>query len=212
MFKFFSSDHAPSISDNRSTTDLPKETLPGGPAPDPGLPWHSEPINGRQEESAAPSPPPRHPSRRLSMANTSANHPHERPPSDAHRENGPAAADTDRAAMESSVGGETRRMMSVASRRTDRNRVIDRASGDDAFAYSAVPVMNEIPNVDLGLQSHAAGAEENLGQREKAAISRKQRAFSHCPFGLVLLYRRSIIDTLAWRRLQMGSAGDCRKS
>ena len=208
MFKLFSSDHTASI----STTDLPKETLPGGPAPDPGLPWHSEPINRRQEESAAPCPPPRHPSRRLSMANTSANHPHEQPPSDAHRENVPAAADTDRAAMEGSVGGEAGRMTSVASRRTNRNRVFDRANGDDVFAYSAAPVMNETSNVDPGLQSHAAGVEENLGQREKATISREQRAFSHYLFGLVLSYRRSIIDTLAWRRLQMGSAGDCRKS
>ena len=218
MFTLFSSDHAAPISENYSTNNLPKESLPGGPAPDSTLPWDNEPVNRQhpgpagEETSAAPSPPPRHPSRHFNMANISASNPDGHPPSDAHRENGPAAADADRAAMEGSVGGEARRMASVASRRTDRSRAVDRASGDNAFAYGAVTADNEIPNVDPSLPSRAIGAEEDLGQRKKAVISKEERAFSRCPFGLVLLYRRSSIDILAGRPLQMGSAGDCRKS
>jgi len=218
MFKLFSSDHAASISGDCSTNNLPKKSLPGGPAPDSGLPWLNEPINRQhpgpasEEASAAPCPPPRHPSRRLSMANTSSSHQPGQPPSDAHRENGPAVANADGAAMEGSIGGEARRMTSVASRRTERSRAIDRESGDDAFAYGAATVVNEIPIVDPSLQSRATGAEADLGRRGKAAIGKEERAFSHCPFGLVLLYSRSSIDILAGRPLQMGSAGDCRKS
>jgi len=186
MFKLFSNDHAASISEDCSTNNLPKKTLPGGPAPDSALSWHNEPINRQhpgpasEEASAAPCPPPRHPSRRLSMANTSSSHQHGQSPSDAHRENGPAVANADGAAMEGLVGGEARRMASVASRRTDRSRsrAIDRASGDDAFVYGAATVVNEIPIVDPSLQYRATGAEEDLGRREKAAISKEERALS----------------------------------
>lgn len=80
--------------------------------------------------------------------------------------------------MEGSVGGEARRMVSVASRRTDRSRAIDRASGDDAFVYGAATVVSEIPIVDPSLQWRATGAEEDLSQREKAAISKEERALS----------------------------------
>jgi len=146
------------------------------------------------------------------MVNSSASHPHGYTLSDTHRESGPAVADADGAAMEGAVSGEARPMASVASRRTDRSRAraIGRASGDDAFAYGAAAAVND--NVDPSLQWRAAGAEEDLGQREKPAISKGQRAFSRRPFGLVLLYRRSSIDMLAGRPLQMVSAGDCRKS
>jgi hypothetical protein len=135
------------------------------------------------------------------MMNSSTNHTNGHNLPDAHRDNGPAVAAVADAgggpAMESSTGGEAKRMESVASRGTDRSRAIGKANGNDALAYGAETAGNEIINVDQSVQWRAAGAEEDVGQREKPAIIKGQRAFPHCPFRLVLLHRRSVIDMLA---------------
>lgn len=198
MFTLFSnsSDQGAPFSENHSTNHSPKETLPGGPSPDSALPWNNEPINKRhpgpatssEEASTAPYPSPRHSSRHLNMVNSSESQPHGHPLSDAHRENGPAAvANADGPAMESSVGGEARRIESVESRHTEPGRgAIDRASGDDnAFAYGAAATAANAANhpVDTSVQWRPAGAEEDLGQRERPAtrFSKEQRTFSTPP-------------------------------
>jgi len=80
---------------------------------------------------------------------------------------------------EGSLSEEARHSASVESRHPNRSVATNVVIGDGAFANGAATstTANEAPDVDPSLQSRAASADEELEQRDKAAISKEERAF-----------------------------------
>ncbi|KAH9987317.1 hypothetical protein BJV74DRAFT_842440 [Russula compacta] len=101
----------------------------------------------------------RQPSQHLTIPDTSVVHPYEHPYSDTVRENDPAVVAANSGAAEG--GKDTRRSVSTASRRTNRNLA------------ATTP-----KDVDPSLQARTISADEELTQGEKAAISKSEHGVS----------------------------------
>lgn len=77
---------------------------------------------------------------------------------------------------EGSLSNEARRSTSVESRHPNHSVATNVVIGDGAFANGAATAANEAPDVDPSLQSRAASADDELEQRDKAAIGKGERA------------------------------------
>ena len=208
MFKLFSSNHAASTPTDCSANSSPKETLPGGPSPDTALPLHNEstsrPYHAPIESvGIVPPLPPRQSSRNLDIAETRARWPRGLLSSEARGENNPGVVGADGGTGEGSLSEEARRPGSVESRRPDRTVAINAVSGNGAATAG-----NEAPDVNPSMQSRAASADEELEQRDKAAISKEERAFSH---RTVSRWGRSVTDNMVGRAMQIASVGSYPK-
>jgi hypothetical protein len=199
MFKLFP---------GNSAASTPIETLPGGPSPDTAVPLRDEAISRPYHaptESAGtePRPPPHQPPRNLNIANTRAGYPRVSLSSEAREENNPAVVGADGGTGEHTLREEARRSASVKSRRADRSIAVNVVSSN-----SAATAANEAPNVDPSLRSRAASADKELELRDKAAISKEERAFSH---RTIRQCGGSSTNSMAGRVMQITSAGDSRK-
>jgi hypothetical protein len=199
MFKLFPGNPAAST---------PIETLPGGPSPDTAVPMRDEAISRPYHpptESAGtePPPPPHQPPRNLNIPNTRARYLRGSLSSEAREENNPTVVGADGGSGEHTLKEEARRSASVKSRRADRSIAVNVMSSN-----SAATAANEAPDVDPSLRSRAASAEKELESRDKAAINKEERTFSH---RITHQFEGSSTDSMAGRVMQITSAGDSRK-
>jgi hypothetical protein len=199
MFKLFPSNPAAST---------PIETLPGGPSPDTAVPMRDEAISRPYHaptESAGtePRPPPHQPPKNLNIPNTRARYLRGSLSSEAREENNPVVVGADGGSGELSLREEARRSASVKSRRADRTIAVNVMSSN-----SAATAANEAPDVDPSLRLRAASADKALESRDKAAINKEERAFSH---RITRQFEGSSTDNMAGRVMQITSAGDSRK-